>query len=594
MTDECLVDDLADAGTASAFGIQVDSPYANPLAAWSAPVYVQGTVCGGNEITALKIQGNDVPVTPPTYQTCTPGDGMTSADECYVDFNEPIVETDLELAVDGRRDPGGTFNAGSNRVIADATDELGNRTFNTEVIFALGDVQAPGLAAKAAQEAAIKLAGERIGAAIGEEIMAVPKALGDEIDPAFIVGLEEAAVQDFFNEKCEEALNQFTTQAEANLRNTTFATVNFSPGCSCDLSVPIVLETVDFEPYAGPGPTCAVDMQADQIYVTIHLPDTMVRVGAHDSCEDEGLFGECIARTKIDVTAETWLREMAFEFTITEDQIEDPLWDPDNQFTYLTWRIEDPPINGSTELFWEGATCDGGPKAGVECISDTQCPDSVCNCVRCQAHNLVTTPVCDKRTKDEGYDPVTQSDSAIECWGASLCNALATVGAVFIEIFTLGFADGFELVGIIDFDVEFEEDFLAEVDGAEPDPLELDAVKIDEEEVASFDQGRFVAGTDRRRDRGRGSQDRVSCRFRVAGYRSEHRGHRRRGDHAGHRTDGPGSHRCRRRDLDRTGGRRLQPALRIDEGGRNAGGLLHGRRWSAGRRSPPDPSQRRL
>ncbi len=487
MTDECLIDDLADAGIASAFGIQVDSPYAQAL--WSAPVDVEGTVCGGNEITELKIQGNDVPVNPPTYQTCTTGDGETSADECYVQFDEPIDETDLDAAAEGTA-IGGTFHAGSNRVVVDATDELGNRTFNTDVIFALGKVQAPGVAAKAAQEAAIKLAGQRIGAALGQEIMAVPKALGDEIDPAFIVGLEEEAVQDFFNEKCEDALNQFTTQAEANLRNKTFATVSFSPSCSCDLSVPIVLESVDFNDYGG-SPTCEVDMQEDQIYVTIHLPDTRVQVGAHDSCEDEGLFGECIARTVIDVTAVTWLRNMAFEFTITEDQIEDPLWDPDNQFTYLTWRIFD---KDTTELFYE-STCAGGPKAGVGCIADSQCPDSTCQCTRDPKDTDGLDPwQCLKRTKDQYYDPVTVSNSDIECWGAELCNALSVVGAVFIEIFTLGFADGFELVGIIEFDVEFEEDFLAEVDGAEPDPLELDAVKIDEEEVATFDQGRFVAG----------------------------------------------------------------------------------------------------
>jgi hypothetical protein len=486
LTSECLVDDLADAGTASAFGIQIDSPENREVVA-SAPVFVDGTVCGGNEITELKIQGNDLPVTIPTYQTCTTGDGMTSADECVLPFNYPVDETDLDAAANGIA-IGGTFHAGSNRVVADATDELGNRTFNTGVVFALGNVQAPGLSASLSQEAAIKLAGKRIGAAFGNEILDLQKALGDEIDPAFIVGLEETAVQDFFNEKCEDALNQFTTQAEANLQNKTFATVSFKPACSCDLNVPIVLESVQFESYAGPGPTCAVDMQEDQIYVTIHLPDTRVQVGAHDSCEDEGIFGECIARTVIDVTAVTWLRQMAFEFTITEDQIEDPDWDPDDQFTYLTWRIED---NGGTDLFQEGATCTAGPKSGVGCISDSQCPDSVCNCAKVPGPQSGDDPVC---AKNAGYDPVTQSDSDIECWGAAVCNALAVVGAVFIEIFTLGFADGFELVGIIDFDVEFEEDFLAEVDGAEPDPLELEEVKIDEEEVASFDQGRFVAG----------------------------------------------------------------------------------------------------
>ncbi len=251
VSNQCLVDDLEDAGTASAFGIQVDSPLDQEVVAW-APVSVEGTVCGGNEIASLSIQGNDVPV---GGQICTSGNGTTTADECVVSFNEPIGETDLDAAAEGTAS-GGTFNAGSNRVIADASDVDGNRTFNTDVIFGLGNLQAPAKSAafaRESQEEGIRRAGRQIGAQIGSDLLGFQKAIGDEIDPAFVIGLEESAVQDFFNEKCQGAIDQFTTQASANLSGKTFATVDFEPGCSCDLNnVPIKLESVTFPDGATP------------------------------------------------------------------------------------------------------------------------------------------------------------------------------------------------------------------------------------------------------------------------------------------------------------------------------------------------------
>ena len=477
LSSECLIDDLADAGTASAFGIQVDSPEDQEIVA-SAPVWVEGTACGGNEIAELRIQGNDVPV---GAQVCTPGDGMSSADECVLDFSEPVDATDLQAAVQGTA-VGGTFNLGSNRVIVDATDDRGNRTFNTGVIFGLGQLQPPGAAALA-QEQSFYKAGVGIGAELSKQTAMMQKALGDEIDPAFVIGLEPAAVQDFFNEKCQGALDQFETQASANLTGKVFATVDFTPSCSCNLNdVPVVLESVTFPDNPVNPPGCSVDFQDDLIGITIYLPDIRVQVGAHDSCTDRGLFGECIARTKINVTAVSQISDVAFEFVITEDGIENKTPPhPDTQV--ITWVIED---HDGTELFY-GGSCAGGTRDGEFCISDTQCPAGTCGCDKASGQ-------CTKRGKDQGYDPVTAENSSIECWGAAVCNAFASVGAILIEVFTLGFADGFEIVGIIDFDVDFQEDFLAEVDGAEPDPLSLDEVEIDAEAVASFEQGTFVPG----------------------------------------------------------------------------------------------------
>ncbi len=480
LSNQCVIDDLEDAGTASAFGIQVEAPFDQQVVT-SVPVYVEGTVCGGNEIAALKIQGNDVPT---GGQDCIPGDGMTSADECVLDFNEPIGETDLLAAVNGNADSG-TFQLGSNRVVADATDVDGNRTFNTDVIFGLDSLPAAKRASIAGdpEKEGLLRAGRRVGEALGMEISGFEKALGDEIDPAFVIGLEESAVQDFFNEKCQGAIDQFSTQAEANLSGKTFATIDFEPSCSCDLTnVPIVLESATFPDNAANPPGCAVNFVENQIDVTVYLPDVRIQVGAHDSCRDNGLFGECIARTRLDVTAVVKISDVAFKFVITEDGIEGgPA--PGDETRVTTWIIED---DAGRDAFTSG-TCAGGSQSGNFCITDLQCPGSTCGGCSKDGQDCI-------KDAGSGYDPVTQNDTKLECWGAGLCNAFLTVGAYFIEVFTLGFADGFAVVGLIEFDVEFQEDFMAEMDAAEPDPLALEEVEIDADAVASFDQGAFTPG----------------------------------------------------------------------------------------------------
>lgn len=474
---QCLIDDLADAGTASAFGISIDAPEDQEVVA-SAPVWVEGTVCGGNEIASLRIQGNDLPV---GSQICSAGDGMSSADECVLDFSEPVDATDLQAAVQGTA-AGGTFHLGSNRVIADATDAMGNRSFNTEVVFGLGSLQAPAKSASS-EERGFYEAGRAAGRLLQREAAAMQKALGDEIDPAFVIGLEPSAVQDFFDQKCQGAIDQFTSRAQANLSGKVFATVDFQPSCSCDLNdVPVTLESVQFPANPVTPPGCTVNFENDQIGVTIQLPDIRVQVGAHRSCTTTGLFGECLARTKINVTAVSQITDLAYSFVITESGIETKAA-PSPDTRVMTWLIED---HDGTELFY-GGQCSGGIQSGEFCITDSQCPGSSCDCAKSDGQ-------CTKRGEGEGYNPVTADSSGIECWGADVCNALSVVGAILIEVFTLGFADGFEIVDIVDFDFQFQEDFLAEVNGTEPDPLSLEEVEYDAETVASFDQGAFTPG----------------------------------------------------------------------------------------------------
>jgi hypothetical protein len=96
--------------------------------------------------------------------------------------------------------------------------------------------------------------------------------------------------------------------------------------------------------------------------------------------------------------------------------------------------------------------------------------------------------------KNASFDGVTHNGSGIECWGASICSVFQYIGAGLIEVFTLGFADGLEIVDFIDFDFEFKEDFLTEVSASQPDAMELNEVEIDKDKVASFGHAAFTPG----------------------------------------------------------------------------------------------------
>jgi hypothetical protein len=505
ISEACHVDDLADAGEVSFFGISIFSPTPQQVVA-SAPVRVDGTACGGNEISKLLIQGNPQGVDVPADQTCTEGDGMFTADECYIDFNVPIDETDLEDAADGVA-AGGTFKRGSNRVIADAADVRGNRTFNTDVIFGLGSVQLPGDPASLgaeppapvppAEHAGMML---ELGAAtaINEAIEETEELLTSTIDPAFVVGLEESAVQDFFNEKCSGAIAQFTARATAALENKAFGEIDLEPGCSCNLyNVPIELEDLDFTPTTE-DPECQVDFKENELDVVVYLPDIRIQVGVHDSCTDYGLFGECIARTIIDVTAVTKLEDLSFGFTITETQIETKTVPDPESFTF-SWTVLD---NGNNELFLSTGTCTSGPKTGNICYGDAGCGE--CNGGEkdgkgCKENadcpgGSCNTGTCTGVVKNPAFDPITAQNSGIECWGATICTAFQVVGAVLIEVFTFGIADGFEIVDFFDFDFEFQEDFFDELADSEPDAMKLDEVEVDEDTAAQAGNTIFTPG----------------------------------------------------------------------------------------------------
>jgi hypothetical protein len=473
LSAQCNLDDLADAGKVSAFGITVDSPTDQQVVAM-APVTVAGTVCSGNAITALRINGRDVDVAAPAHQTCTTGDGVLTSDECVVNFSEGIPEKNLADAILGNAE-NASYKRGSNRVVADATDDKGNRTFNTNVVFGLGAVQEP-------EPALAMLKALPSDSNLEGIVMGVMDAMTTEINPAFVVGLDEAAVQKFFNQKCQGAIQQFTDRATASLSGKDFATVDINPDCSCNVSAKILLETLTFTPTTA-NPACQVDFSPNLISVKVNLPDIFLQVGAHDSCTDRGLFGECIARTKVNVTAQANIKNISFAFTITETQIETKS-PPDKTGFVFTWSLRD---SADRPAFSQVGHCQGGPLDGRECYGNKK--DVL----------PLTSPMCADApcvgtVKNEDFKPITHQDVGIECWGASICLAFEAIGAALVTVFTFGLVDGFELIGFLDFDIDFNEDFLDELKGAEPDAMALDEVEVDEDAVSQAGHTSFSPG----------------------------------------------------------------------------------------------------
>jgi hypothetical protein len=359
----------------------------------------------------------------------------------------------------------GTFKRGSNRVIADASDVLGNRTFNTDVIFGLGNVQAPLAPAAMAMEFAAQ-------SALKQALFDMQMDMTAEINPAFVVGLDEAAVQDFFAVKCPAAIADFTAKATASLQGSDLGDVTLEPDCSCNLTTAVVLEELTFD---NSVTGCAVDFVADQINVSVSLPNIRMQAGAHDSCTDHGLFGECIARTKLNVTAVTKIENIKFDFAITETQIENKTAPDPNSFTFA-FAIKD---NGGDPLFTNNGTCNGGVHHGKMCLNAEMCDGGTCEGLP---------------PKNPAFDPVTSNDSGIECWGADVCTFFEAVGAVFISVFTFGIVDGFEVVGFLDFGVDVNEEFLDALKVQNPDAMELDNIEVDEGTVKEAGHAEFTPG----------------------------------------------------------------------------------------------------
>jgi hypothetical protein len=432
----CVVDDLIDKDFSHTFALAITSP--QPGSAGNAvPTRVSGQVCHGLPIDAVQLNGREI--FDPAEMDCIASDDVVNGVSlCTFPINESVGQTNIARDVKFGDSPLGTFDPGSNFVQAAASDAIGSRVFNNEVVFATEQTALPGVGALGAPVAF----GQALDQALDPELKAALEselsarlhdafkdvALGTQstidVPNAFVVGLEAEALTSFFQEKCsgpgpdgKTIQQRFQELADSKIKGRAFGPFSAPFPCSCDPSVTIRANSVQFLtnlqcPVLFPGqvdPDGAV-VPADTIRVVMKLPDVRAHLSGYDSCRDTFL-GVCIASASLSVSLQAEVKNIRLKFDITEGQL-------------------------------EGTASPGAPSfnAGV--------------------------------SSNVGLNVSTD----VGCIGGDICEALVTIG-------TFGLVD---VTPNISIDRAFE--FAEEIGQAEPDPIALKDIKLDEEEIANFDQ----------------------------------------------------------------------------------------------------------
>ena len=326
-TPECLLDDLRDRAFATTFSVEITDPVAGSEGN-ASPTPVMGEVCHGREITQLLINGFPQDVGAQTEMVFDAG----TEDErrtVILPINTMINETDLAKDIaDGDGALGevfGTFDAGTNRLVADATDDLGNRVLET-LIFATGDTQGPGvtpltsgLTPEQAAEVRARVERQVVAGVQAAADATLPPALLTtiEIPDSFVVGISPGGLQTFIDNLCGAAGAEFAAEATSNLLALPATVDSISVPCSCDPTVTTRITAVSIDPNEF---ACPLDFQMDKIRATVELPDVHITYSSYGRCTTRFL-GACVARTTVNATFRADLTDISISFDITEGQI---------------------------------------------------------------------------------------------------------------------------------------------------------------------------------------------------------------------------------------------------------------------------------
>ncbi len=341
--EQCLIDDLADAGTSSGLEIRIDSPEDFSVLA-EGTVYVSGTACSGREISDVAINGQLVDIASQTY---TEGDGVSSGDlyAVVIDSAHPVTNLAQDTTAGDSRL--GTFDVGSNKLTAMVTDDLGNRSFD-EKMFAVGDTALPAVQASLQNSLGSELMGR---------VRVAAEAAVTEIDNAFVVGMSNQAIQDVFNNRCVEAGKEFEANLKAKISS---GWVLDSRGievsvCSCTPTVTTKVTGVSLDPSAI---TCPVTFTDGKMEVDVNLPDVRIDVGIDGYCRvGDPVFDVCVSKTVVSGYSHTVLSGARMEFEITEEQLLGTA-SPASPVFYPPTASEPPTGNISASIHCLATLCD--------------------------------------------------------------------------------------------------------------------------------------------------------------------------------------------------------------------------------------------
>lgn len=451
-SEQCQIDDLTEKGGFSVFAVRIDSPVPNEQLPLLPPVGVLGEVCAGTQIVAANINGKSLPT---AGQVCVAGNGETVGDLCTLAINTTLGETDLATdLVDSAPSALGTFDAGTNRLVASAREVFGNRAYK-RFVFSTGPVAPIGIAAGATlidpsgavfdpnalvfQQAAVQtVVNNQLKLIVEENIAKAQNATETVLQNAFLVSISAEGSQELFDKLCTTPLNDpaspfngmtpgqiFSSVLTDKLNDFTQSNplvnnlkIELPDACtSCDPSVDIWISDVTI----GTDVACPIDFEEGQFRVAMDLPDIFIEAKAYGQCQTDACvcvpFTDecactCVARSTVDMTTSVKVENISLGFIVTEANLEN--------FTTDQNPVFDP--GGKVELGVEG-----------------------------------------------GLD--------LDCIGGELCQF-----AVDIIEFILDEDD------LLHIDIQHQVDFAEHVKANEPDPVGLNELKIDEQVVAGFFQ----------------------------------------------------------------------------------------------------------
>jgi len=203
VTGQCHVDDGHDCGSTAVFDLTINSPTPGQIVP-TIPTPVMGEVCHGLPITKTSINGKQLDV---SLQTVT-GSGLECAGGTYkltIDTTLPL--TNLHAEAVGATTALGTFDPGSNRLIASAVDDDAHRVFKS-FLFAVGNpadiIPASIVAGPSSLERPRKLPGWDFGALQPNGNGGFQLTATTVVD-SFVFGLEGEALDEFFAATCADA-----------------------------------------------------------------------------------------------------------------------------------------------------------------------------------------------------------------------------------------------------------------------------------------------------------------------------------------------------------------------------------------------------
>ena len=228
-----------------------------------------------------------------------------------------MPQTDLAADLAGMSTALGTFDRGSNRLVAGATDDLANRTFSSRLF-------------------AVATSGELTAASMsmaprGPDILgitreAVTETLTDimssttEIPNAFVLGITGPALNTFFQATCNTATAMVQQKINQKLAAYQFPSKSVDVPLACDPTVYTNVASVNISGNLG----CDVTLQPaqDKLTVNVALPPVAVNASAHGYCIDEvdlGIFGSlCLSEVIVDGSATITLSNMKVSFAVPE------------------------------------------------------------------------------------------------------------------------------------------------------------------------------------------------------------------------------------------------------------------------------------